>query len=165
MPKKFLAILSLLLLVALPVNAAEKKGIELKSTAEVDIIVKNDKGVNEVVRVEAASAKVVPGDTVIFTTSYTNLGDKPATDIVINNPVPENMLYIDGSAEGKNTRIEFSVDNSKSFAVASKLKIKDIASGKERLATPADYTQIRWIRDSALDKGAKGTVSFRAKVK
>jgi uncharacterized repeat protein (TIGR01451 family) len=164
MTKKFLATLSLLLLVALSATAAEKKGIELKSTAEVDITVKNDKGVNEVIRIDAAKAKVVPGDTVIFTTSYTNLGDKPATDIVINNPVPENMLYIDGSAEGINTRIEFSVDNGGAFAAANKLKIKN-ANGKEQLATAADYTQIRWIRNSALEKGATGTVSFRAKVK
>jgi uncharacterized repeat protein (TIGR01451 family) len=164
MTKKLLATLSLLLLVALPASAVEKKGIELKSTAEVDIIVKNDKGVNEVVRVAAADTNVAPGDTVIFSTSYEYQGAQPATDVVINNPLPEHMLYLDGTAEGKGTRIEFSVDKGQTFAAANQLKIKD-AEGKEQPASAADYTNIRWTIEGALQDGAKGSVSFKAKVK
>ena len=164
MTKKLLATLSLLLLVALPVSAVEKKGIELKSTAEVDIIVKNDKGINEVVRVAAADANVAPGDTVIFSTHYEYQGEKPATNVVINNPLPEHMLYLDGTAEGKGTRIEFSVDKGQTFAAADKLKIKD-AEGKDQPATAADYTHIRWTIEGALPDNAKGSVSFKAKVK
>lgn len=164
MPKKLFATLSLLLLVALSATAAEKKGIELKATAEVDIIVKNDKGVNEVTRVEAASANVAPGDTVIFSTHYAYQGEKPATDVVINNPLPEHMLYLDGTAEGKGTRIEFSADKGKTFTAANKVKIRD-AEGKERPASAADFTHIRWTIEGALAPGAKGSVSFKAKVK
>lgn len=164
MTKMFFATLSLLLLVALPAGAAEKKGIELKSTAEVDITVKNDKGMNEVIRIEAASANVAPGDTVIFSTHYAYQGEKPATDVVINNPLPEHMLYLDGTAEGKGTRIEFSADKGKTFAPANKLMLKD-DQGRERPATAAEYTHIRWTIEGALQSGAKGSVSFKAKVK
>lgn len=163
MTKKLLTTLSLLLLLVLPVQAADKGAIELRSTAEVEISVKNDKGADVVTRVDAAMAKVVPGDTVIFTTYYTNVSANPATDIVIDNPVPEHMLYLDGTAEGANTRIEFSVDQGKTFGAAGKLKVKD-DKGKERPATAADYTNIRWTREGALGKGAKGSVSFRAKL-
>jgi uncharacterized repeat protein (TIGR01451 family) len=163
MTNKFLTTLGLLLLLALPVQAADKGGIELKSTAEVEITVKNDQGVSQVTRVDAATAKVVPGDTVIFTTYYANIGANPATDIVIDNPLPEHMLYLGGSAEGMTPRIEFSVDHGKTFAAASKLRIKD-AAGQERPATAADYTHIRWTMVGTLEKGAKGSVSFRAKV-
>lgn len=164
MTKKFFTTLSLLLLVAFPAIAAEKGGIELKSTAEVDIVVKNDKGVNEVIRVEAASANIVPGDTVIFTTHYANLGNQPATAVVINNPISEHMIYVDGSAEGKGTRIEFSVDHGKTFARPDQLKIKTDA-GKERQAAAAEYTHIRWTMTGELAKGAKGFVSYKGKVK
>jgi len=164
MTKKFLATLSLLFLVALPASAVEKKGIELKSTAEVDILVKNDKGEKEIVRVAAADTNVTPGDTVIFTTHYQHHGEKPATNVVINNPMPEHMLYLDGTAEGKGTRIEFSVDQGQTFATADKLKIKN-AEGKEQPASAADYTHIRWTIIGALQNGAKGSVSFKAKVK
>jgi len=161
---KFFTVLSLLLLISLPAIAADKKGVELKSTAEVDIMVKNDKGGSEVIRVEAASAHVAPGDTVIFSTHYAYYGEQPATDVVINNPLPEHMLYLDGTAEGKGTRIEFSVDKGQTFAAANKLTIKD-KEGKERPATAADYTHIRWTIEGALQNGAKGSVSFKAKVK
>ena len=164
MSKKLLATLSLLLLVALPASAVEKKGVDLKSTAEVDIIVKNDKGVNEVVRVAAADANVAPGDTVIFSTHYQYQGEKPATNVVINNPLPEHMLYLDGTAEGKGARIEFSVDKGQTFTTAAKLKIKD-AEGNEKPASAADYTHIRWTIEGALQNGAEGSVSFKAKVK
>jgi uncharacterized repeat protein (TIGR01451 family) len=164
MTKKLLATLSLLLLVALPASAVEKKGIELKSTAEVDIIVKNDKGEKEIVRVAAADTNVAPGDTVIFSTYYEYHGVQPATDVVINNPLPEHMFYLDGTAEGKGTHIEFSVDQGQTFAAASKLKIKN-AEGKEQPASAADYTHIRWTIEGALQNGAKGSVSFKAKVK
>ncbi|MDZ4186295.1 MAG: hypothetical protein U1D97_15125 [Desulfuromonadales bacterium] len=164
MTKKLLATLSLLLLAALPASAVEKKGIELKSTAEVDIIIKNDKGVDEVVRVAAADANVTPGDTVIFTTGYHYQGEKPATNVVINNPLPEHMLYLDGTAEGQGTRIEFSVDKGQTFAAADKLMVKD-AEGKEQPASAADYTHIRWTIEGALQDGAKGSVLFKAKVK
>ncbi len=164
MTKKLLVILSLLLLVALPASAVEKKGIELKSTAEIDIIVKNDKGEQEIVRVAAADTNVTPGDTVIFTTHYQYQGEKPATNVVINNPLPEHMLYLDGSAEGKGTRIEFSVDKGQTFGAADKLTVKD-TEGKVQPASAADYTHIRWTIEGTLPDGAKGSVSFKAKVK
>lgn len=164
MPKKFLTTMGLLLLLALPVQAAEKGGIELKSTAEVDITVKNDKGAKEVMRVDAANANVVPGDTVIFTTHYANLGSQPATNVVIHNPVPAHMLYLDDSAAGEGARIEFSIDNGKTFARPEQLKIKT-TEGKERMATAAEYTHIRWTILGEIGPGAKGLVSYKAKVK
>lgn len=162
MVKKMLAVLSLLLLV--PVQAMATGVVELKSVAEVEVTVKNAGGKPELQRVEAAKANVTPGDVVIFSTSYENRGDQPATNVKITNPMPAHMLYVAGSAEGKGTRIELSVDNGKTFAPEGQLKVKD-ATGKERPATAADYTHIRWTIEGSLAKGAKGGVSFRAKVK
>lgn len=163
MTRKVLTALCLMLLVALPAFA-ESKGIELKSVAEVDVPIINAKGVKELVRVEAASANVAPGDTVIFTTRYSYEGAQPATNVVINNPLPEHMLYLDSSAEGKGTRIEFSVDQGKTFSTPDKLKIKN-AEGKEIPAAAADYTHIKWTFEKAIENNAKGSVSFKAKVK
>lgn len=162
MVKKMLAVSTLLLLLSVPAMAAG--GIELKAVAEVEVTVKNAKGEPELQRVEASTVNVAPGDAVIFSTAYENLGDQPATDVVITNPMPEHMLYLDGSAEGQGTRIELSVDNGKTFAPEGQLKVKD-AEGKERPATAADYTHIRWTIEGALPPAAKGSVSFRAKVK
>jgi uncharacterized repeat protein (TIGR01451 family) len=164
MTKKLLTALSLGLLFALPALAADKGGIELKSTAEVDITVKNEQGVDQVIRVDAATANIVPGDTVIFTTHYENQGTQPATDVVVSNPLDKHMTYVADSAAGKGTRIEFSIDHGKTFAQPEQLKVKTV-EGKERLATATEYTSIRWTILGELGSGAKGLVSYKAKVK
>lgn len=164
MGKKILALLSMLLILSSQAMAADKEAIELTSVAEIEVTVKNDKGEMEVKRVEAAKANVVPGDVVIFTNYFTNKGEKPADKVVLTNPVPEHMLYVDGTAEGKDARIEFSVDKGKSYNMPNKLIIKK-ADGKERPATAADYTHIRWTLEKSVVPGGKGSVSFRAKVK
>lgn len=164
MRKKILIVLSVLMLLSFQAMAADKGAIDLKSVSEVEVMIDNDKGETEVKRVEAAEVNVTPGDVVIFTTYYANNGTQPVADLVINNPMPEYMLYIDGTAEGRGTKSEFSVDQGKSFGAPDKLKIKG-EDGKERSAGPADYTHIRWTRSEPLPAGGKGSVSFRAKVK
>lgn len=153
-----------LLLMPAAVWAQQKGSIEIKTASEIEVMQTDAAGKQEVKRIDATTRNVTPGQTVIFTNYYTYSGAKPATDVVIKNPVPEHMLYVDGTAEGMGTRVEFSVDKGKTFAAADKLKIKT-ADGKERRAMAEDYTHIRWIIEKALQKGAKGSVSFRAKVK
>ena len=161
-------VIQLVLVFALLIPAAawaqQKGGVTIRSVSEIEVKQKNAEGREEVKRADATKTKVLPGETVIFTNHYTYNGDKPATDVIIKNPVPEHMLYLDGTAEGKGTRIEFSVDKGKTYATADKLKVK-AANGKERRAAAADYTNIRWTLETPLQKGGKGSVSFRAKVK
>jgi uncharacterized repeat protein (TIGR01451 family) len=164
MKKTAVVMMMALLLAPAMVRAQQKGGIELISVAEVEVTKTNAQGQKHVERIEAAKANVVPGDTVIFTNYYTNTGKEPATGAVIKNPVPGHMVYVDKSAEGKGAKIDFSADKGKTFAAAGQLKIKD-TSGKERTASAADYTNIRWTFEKTLEKGAKGSVSFRANVK
>ena len=153
------------LLLLLPAAArAQQKGVEITTVSEVEVKKKNAGGKEEVSKVSTSKANVVPGDTVIFTDFYSYDGDKPATNVAIKNPVPENMIYVNGSAEGKGAKVEFSVDGGKTFVAADKLKVKD-ASGKEKAASAADYTTIRWTLEKPLNKGARGSVSFKARVK
>ena len=163
MVNNVLTFLSLLLLVALPAEAADRGMIELKSLSEVEITVENDKGEKVILRVAAAMANITPGDTVIFTNYYSNSGDNPVDNVVLTNPVPEHRLYVDGSAEGKGTRIEFSVDQGQSYGLPEKLKMED-EDGTERDANAADYTHIRWTLAGSIGEGGTGRVSFKAKV-
>ena len=165
MRQKGFGIICMIALLLLPAAAqAQKKGgVDLKTVAEVEVVTTNAKGEKEVNRVEASQANVAPGDTVIFTVFFVNNGSKPATDIAVKNPVPEHMVYVDTTAEGKGTKIDFSVDKGKTFGSPDKLKVKT-PDKKERPATAADYTVIRWIVEK-LPPGGKGSVSFRAKIK
>ncbi len=162
--KKTLAVMALFVFTAVcPAYADEQGDIELTMLSEVEVKSVNDKGAVVVKREDAAKAKVVPGDAVIFTTAYRHVGKEPAEKAVIVNPVPEHTLYVDRSAEGKGTRIEFSADGGKTYGPVKTLKT--VKGGKTRPAVAADYTHVRWTFDKPLKPGAKGSVSFRAKVK
>lgn len=157
-------ILALVLLTPIAAWAQQKGVIELKSSAEVEVEEKNEKGEKVIRRVDVAQTMKVPGDTVVFTTGYTNTGKSPATDVVITNPVPEHMTYLDGSAQGGNTRIDFSIDGGKTWGTPDKLRIRN-ANKTVRKALGQDYTHIRWTVTASLASGSTGTVSFKARIK
>lgn len=157
-----------MLVLLLPASAfAQQKAkgsIELKSISEVEMVTKTAGGVKEVKRVDTSTAKVVPGDTVVFTTEYRNIGEKQAEKVMITNPIPEHTVYVDKSASGRGARIDFSVDGGKSYQSPNRLTVKD-AQGKTRKAVASDYTNIRWTLKKPLATGGKGSVSFKAKIK
>jgi uncharacterized repeat protein (TIGR01451 family) len=153
-----------LLLAPAMLRAQQKSAIELTSLAEVEVTEKDAKGEKVVKRKEASLAKVVPGDVVIFTTTYRNTGKQPATNVMITNPVPGHMVYVDKSAEGKGARIDYSIDGGKTYGLPDKLKVTD-SQGRVRPALAQEYTVIRWVLSAPLAPGGTGTVSFRALVK
>ena len=155
-------VLSILLSALLGVAAvwAQQKGmIELEAVAQQEKEVINAKGEKEITRVPVT--RVVPGDEVVYTLLYTNIGQEPADNVVITDPVPEHMIYTEGSASGADTVITFSVDNGAKYDLPAKLTIVG-ADGKKRPAKGADYTHIRWTLTKSLTPGEKGHVSFRA---
>lgn len=163
MTKKTLCLIVAALLLPLAAGAQQKGSIELKSLAEVEVVQTDAAGKKTVSRVDAATAKVVPGDVVVFTTEYRNIGSKPTESVVITNPVPEHVVYVDKSAVGRGARIDFSVDGGKGYATAGKLVVTE--AGKKRKAGAQDYTHIRWTLTKPVPPGGKGNVSFKAKIK
>lgn len=140
------------------------QGVDIISKAEVDIKVKNTDGTFETKRVPASQANVGPGDVVIFSNICVNKGEKPAEDIVITNPIPNHTIYVDGSAEGKDTIIEFSVDGGKTFGSPEKLIVFG-EDGRPRKAKAEDYTHIRWKVTTPIPTAQSVVVSFKAKIK
>jgi uncharacterized repeat protein (TIGR01451 family) len=141
---------------------AQSNPILLKNVAETEVEVRNSQGVVEKKRVPVD--KAIPGTEVIYTTTFTNNGAKPAGNIVITNPVPANTTYVAGSAFGDNTDVTFSIDSGKTYLPADKLRVRT-ADGRERAAVPADYTHIRWTYRGELAPARTGTASFRAVIK
>ncbi len=164
MTRKGIGILCMLAFLLPAAAWAQQKGsIELKSIAQVEVTTKNAKGEKEVKHLDVAKTKVLPGDTVVFTTIYKNIGKKPAEQVVITNPVPDHMDYIGGSAEGNGAKIDFSVTKGRRYGSPAALTIRD-AQGHVRKAKPNDYTTIRWTVIKPIAPGAVGRVSFKAKV-
>ena len=158
----FLIMLTILLMPGI-LRAQQQSSVELKSRAEVEITETNEKGETVVKRVEVGKSKIVPGVVLVYTTTYRNNGSKPAENIVITNPVPQHMNYIDKSAEGAGTKMDFSVDHGNTYGAPETLFVIDNQGNKQK-ATAADYTDIRWILLKSLPPGRGGSVSFKVKL-
>ena len=157
-------VLSILLLALTAANmgwAQQNSMIELDTVAEMEKDVINAKGEKERVRVPVARA--VPGDVVIYTLNYVNTGQAPADKVVLVDPIPEHMLYIQGSASGVDTVITFSMDKGETYNLPEKLTITS-ANGFVRPARASEYTHIRWTLLKSLPAGQKGQGSFRARL-
>ena len=146
------------------VHAVETAGdtaIEIKITDEVEIKVKTEDGKEETKRVPAE--KVSPGIAVIYTLSAKNTSAAPVADVVMTDPIPDQMEYVDGSVSAENARVTFSVDGGKTFAAQSALRVRG-ENGAMRPAGPADFTHIRWQLEKPLGPGEVYATSFKARV-
>lgn len=135
--------------------------IKVTSIAQIEVE-KIDKDGKKSLHREPVS-KAIPGTEIIFTNSFENVSAKAASDIVINNPIPNSTTYKAGSAFGADCEILFSVDQGKTFGVAESLKVKG-ADGTEHVALPKEYTNIRWSYKKQLPVGKSGDVGFRAMI-
>lgn len=139
--------------------AQEQGSIRVQTVAEQEEVLVDESG-NRTTRLVPVS-KVVPGDEVIYTITFTNIGDEAAQNVSVTNPVPAHMRYVDGSAFGAGTDITFSVDGGNSYGSADELVVVG-SDGSQRPATAEDYTHIRWVMRNEAKPGASGFTRFRA---
>ena len=143
-----------LLLAAAPAFAADQVALQSNVRVERTEMVN---GRQQVVLKEPGT--VVPGDKLLFQTSYKNAGSTPATRFVVTNPVPAAVAW---TGEGT-TGVEASVDGGRSFAPLAALKVKG-TGGTPRAAGPADVTHLRWTL-AVIATGATGQLSYRGVVR
>ena len=142
--------------------AQDKGNIWVQTVAEKEEVVTDELG-KEVTKLVPVST-VVPGDEVIYTISFTNVGAEPAEKVTITNAVPQHMAYVGDTAFGPGTEVTYSVDGGRNYGFPDRLTAKDEA-GDDRPATASDYTHIRWVMRNNLEPGAKGFARFRAQLK
>jgi uncharacterized repeat protein (TIGR01451 family) len=149
-----------ILMFAVAAQAAEPGSIKLQTIAQQEKVIVGKDGVKHTEIVPAG--RVLPGVEVIYTIKYTNVSKKPAENLVVNDPIPEHMIYVDGSAIGNGTAISYSVDGGKHWsAMLETLEINN-GNGTTRSATAREVTDIRWVVKGKLAPGATGEVSFHA---
>ena len=151
---------ALLTTFTVPTHTAEPGAIKISSIAEkeTEVIDKNGNKTSKRTRVDTA----VPGDEIVYTITFENISTKPASNIVITNPIPNDTTYI--SATGVNTEITFSIDGNNQYATPDKL-IVTTKEGVTRLAVPSDYSHMRWVYAGELGVDKTSQVSFRAVIK
>jgi len=160
-----LALLGVMTVLPVLVQAREKPNMDLKLKAEKEVVLKDPEGKP---RTEWREVKnFEPGDLLRYTITYTNTSPAEVRDAIIIDPIPPGTTFVSGSVEGKNSEITFSLDG-KSFQSPPLLKYKVKSPGaaeQQFTATPEMYTHIRWKITKPVPAGGSGTVSFKIKVK
>ena len=154
---------TILTMLALSLQAVAQEPGHLNVTTTVH---KEEVSVNESGEAETqlvAASNVVPGESVIYTITFQNISDEPAEDVVITNPISKALTYVDGSAFGPGSAVQFSIDGGQNFAAANDLTVTE--DGELRPAGPDDFTHIRWVMNNDLAVGEQGTARFSAVLK
>ena len=145
---------------AMAAIAQEQGYLNVRTVVQKEEVVVADSG--ETQRSLVPADTVVPGDDVVYTITFVNISDESADNVVITNPISENLTYVEGSAFGPGTVIEFSVDDGKSFAAPDELVVA--TNGEERPAAAEDFTHVRWTMQDELQAGAQGVARFKARL-
>jgi uncharacterized repeat protein (TIGR01451 family) len=139
--------------------------ITLSNTVQKVEYFTNELGQTESRLIEAA--QVVPGDELAYTITFENVSEDVVVDagsVVITNPIPPQVVYLEGTAFGAGTTITFSADDGSLFGSPDQLRITNDA-GEARVADASEYTHIRWVFEPALEPGQRGSVSFRGRLR
>ncbi|MGH8492671.1 MAG: hypothetical protein ACRERR_06130 [Moraxellaceae bacterium] len=148
-------------LLALPLASASvyaKPELQMNMVAEKEVTV-TESGKKVVKRVPAQSS--APGEVLIYTLNYKNIGDEKATAVNVDNPLPNGTRYMANTASGAEGQINFSVDGGKTYGKPEQLAVQK--SGKKAKAEAPDYTNIRWVLGE-VKPGQTGQLGFRAQV-
>lgn len=134
--------------------AAQEQAVELKGDVKAVKTVTDANGNTSTELV--APEIIIPGDRLLFTTSYRNTSDEPAENFVVTNPLPAAVrLAPDADAD-----LTVSVDGGANFAKLASLTITG-EDGASRPADHADVTHIRWTLASVAP-GAAGELQYPA---
>jgi uncharacterized repeat protein (TIGR01451 family) len=152
------------LLASMPVAGYASPQISIQQLSEKEVVERQgDK--NVIKRVPATS--VDPGQKLIFTIRYRNRGSSAARNVVLDNRLPDNAIYLAGSASGKGAEVTFSSDGGQTYAAANRLRYQFVdRSGKTVTinAKPEHYTHVRWTVVN-IEAGEAGQVSYAVRVK
>lgn len=139
-------------------QAQEQGHLSVTTVVQKEQVTVNEAGESETSLVPAET--VIPGEHVVITTTFQNISDEAAENVVITNPIAESLSYIEGSAYGPGAEIQFSVDGGQTFAARDALTVTE--DGVTRAAGADDFTHIRWVMQEVLAAGAQGTARFSA---
>ena len=161
--KKIMLLEILLSALIAPAFAVADPNIQLDMQVAKEVIIEEN-GLEVTRWVDAQ--EVLPGEKLKYTVRYVNLGDEPATQVRIENPIPELSVYVTDSAAGEGTTIVFSADGGAQYSSPEQVtyEVAVFGGGKDRRpATAERFTNIRWLIEQ-VPPGSTGEVSFQVLV-
>lgn len=146
--------MGMLLLTGLPAHARPDLKMTMVTEKELTVV---KAGKTVVTRVPARQS--MPGEVLVYTLNYRNVGNEKTTLVNVDNPLPVGTRYMADSATG--ATVNFSVDGGKTYGAPEHLM--KIEPKKRSKAQVSDYTNIRWVLGEILP-GQSGKLSYRVRV-
>lgn len=162
---RIIALCGLVLVAAAGAAAAEEPDIVLTVEVKEEVAIPGEKGKVEIVHREVEMAD--PGDVLVYTLTYKNVGAVPAAEAVVNDAVPEGTILMPGSVEGEKASVSFSVDGGRTFVpFPARLQVASMHGAPvQKPAPPEAYTHIRWKASSPLAPGESRKATFKVIVR
>lgn len=130
-----------------------------------EVVVRDDQGTERVVLREVGSAR--PGDTLVYTITYTNQGDQPAINPRVQDEIPEGTQLVPDSWSIGGKALAVSIDGGGTFTeypVRRQVRLAD-GSLREQEVGPESYTHLQWSSNEPLPPGESREVSFKVIVR
>jgi uncharacterized repeat protein (TIGR01451 family) len=162
---RLFAVAGLALVVSAGVSAADEPELVLTVEVKEELSVPDDQGNVKVIHREVEMAD--PGDVLVYTLTYKNVGTAVARDAVVSDAVPEGTILLPGSVQGERAQISFSIDGGKKYvAFPARLQVAGAdGSQVKKPAPPEAYTHIRWTARTPLAPGESRIASFKVIVR
>lgn len=145
-----LALMSL----AAPAHAQTAQPVQLAGEVKLERTVTGPDGKPKTERV--APEVIVPGDRLIFATTYRNAGAEPVENFVVRNALPGPVRLADDA----DAALVVSVDGGKTWGLLPDLKVTGV-DGTSRPAQAADVTHVRWTL-ALVKPGESGRIEYPA---
>ena len=106
------------------------------------------------------------GDAVEYDIAATNTGNAPALKLMPRAKIPTGTAYVDGSAKAPRSKVEFSLDQGKTWSANPTVTVKGpTGTPVVKKADPSLYTMIRFVTDGALAPHGTLQYSYEVRVK
>ncbi|NJN75040.1 MAG: hypothetical protein HC796_00705 [Synechococcaceae cyanobacterium RL_1_2] len=141
--------------------------VELNLSAALKTISMDGQG-KEVVSYEnlGNKASVKPGDVLLYSVEGTNAGDKVAQNLTLNQPIPDKMVYVLGSAKANGAVTTYSIDKGQTFVANPTIKETSADGTVKEVPAPAEmYTHIRFEFGSELAPEAGVKANYEVRVR
>lgn len=145
-------------LLPLSLLAAPAYALTATQTVEKETVVRAPDGTET--RIRETAERASPGERLVYTVSFTNDGAEPASNLVMTQPVPEEVRFIEGSADQAGMEVRVSVDGGESFVPRGAATV--VREGEVVRAEADDITHIRWQIPGPVAVGETGRVTYKA---
>lgn len=129
-----------------------KPEVKMVLSAEKQLVSTDSEG-KQVITWEALEGDVTvrPGDVLRYSVLSENAGDKPAAELTINQPIPNQTTYVLDSARANGAELAYSIDGGKTFSEKPMVEVTQPDGTVKMEPAPAEaYTHVQWDYSESL---------------